>query len=255
MRRLYQAVAIPKMTYGADIWYSPPNDITSIKRSSGLAKATRQLAKIQCTATLAITGALRTTPTDTLDLHAGLLPIDLTMQKVCHRALTRICTLPESNPLHDIIREYATKYAKRHRTPLHRLLRLDPEAYPGTLETIEPPTRPPAYTPPLTTEIARDRQASIEEEANSEPEIKVFTDGSGYEGKIGAAAVMYRKGRKNPARILRYHLGSAKTHTVFEGEVVGAILGAWMIRSEHITGILPISVLTDSQALIKRVNS
>ena len=68
-------------------------------------------------------------------------------------------------------------------------------------------------------------------------------------------SVMYRKGRPVPAKVLRYHLGSSKKYTSFEAEVVGAILGVWLIRTEHIVGCLPISVLTDSQAVIKRTRT
>ena len=91
--------------------------------------------------------------------------------------------------------------------------------------------------------------------AISEPEIKVFTDRSEMEGKIGAATVMYRKGRPAPAKVLRYHLGSSKKYTSFEVEVVGAILGVWLIRMKHIVAHLLIAVLTDSQAVIKRIKT
>ena len=256
MRRLYMTVAIPKMTYGAEIWYSPPRKIPGAKRMTGSVRIMRQLTKIQRIATLAINGALRTTPTDTLDIHAGMLPLELTMLKVCHRSLVRICTLPESHPLHQLIREYRTVYARKHRTPLHKLLDHFPEIQPGQIETITPNPRPPAYTvDSFTTEIAQDRDTSMLNEAISSPEIKVFTDGSGINGNIGAAAVMYRKGRPEPSKVLRYHLGSSTDYTSFEAEAVGAIMGIWMIRNEHIAGRLPISVLTDCQAFIKRTKS
>jgi ribonuclease HI len=92
-------------------------------------------------------------------------------------------------------------------------------------------------------------------EAVSSPEIMVFTDRSGINRNIGAAAVMYRKGRHEPSKVLRYHLGSSAEYTSFEAEVVGAIMGIWMIRTEHIVGWLPISILTDCQAFIKRTKS
>jgi hypothetical protein len=45
---------------------------------------------------------------------------------------------------------------------------------------------------------------------------KVYTDGSGLEGHIGAAAVLYRNGV--PKRTRRTRLGFTKHHTVYEGE-------------------------------------
>ncbi|KAJ7189406.1 hypothetical protein B0H12DRAFT_1040159, partial [Mycena haematopus] len=50
----------------------------------------------------------------------------------------------------------------------------------------------------------------------------VFTDGSGYEGGVGAAAVAM-KGPTMGARRWK-HLGTEADHTVFESEVIGAIL-------------------------------
>ena len=63
---------------------------------------------------------------------------------------------------------------------------------------------------------------------------------------------MYRKERNTLAKILKYYLGRATDYTSFEVEVVGVIMGIWMIRTEHTAGQLPITILTDSQALIKR---
>ena len=84
MRQLYIAVAIPKMTYGAEVWYTPPIKPTGAARNAGSVGALKGLQKTHRVAILAINGALRTTPTDLLDAHAGTLPIELTLLKVCH---------------------------------------------------------------------------------------------------------------------------------------------------------------------------
>ena len=47
-------------------------------------------------------------------------------------------------------------------------------------------------------------------------EIQLYSDGSTIEGKVGAAAVMYRGGQE--VKSLRFHLGSVDEHTVFEPE-------------------------------------
>jgi hypothetical protein len=100
MWQLYIAVAIPKMTHCADIWYTPVHMEAGRKTWSGSIGLTTQLAKVQCMGTLAITGALRSTATDILDLHANLLPTELLFHKVCHSATLRLKTLPPSHPLH-----------------------------------------------------------------------------------------------------------------------------------------------------------
>ena len=69
MRQLYLAVALPKITYGVDIWYTPPTKLAGYTRNTGLAGLLQQLQKAQRLATLAITGTLRTSPNDYVDAH------------------------------------------------------------------------------------------------------------------------------------------------------------------------------------------
>jgi hypothetical protein len=124
MRRLYITVAIPKMTYGADVWYTPPRLEMGKRRREGSVGILRELGKIQRIATLTINGALRTTASDTLDAHANLLPIDLLMEKICHRALIRICSLPDTHPLREVVHSYYNNPSRRQPTPLQNLLRI-----------------------------------------------------------------------------------------------------------------------------------
>lgn len=122
---------------------------------------------------------------------------------------------------------------------------------PQLYETIQPEPRPPTYHSTFTTTIADTKEDSIKEEKNDNSDIKIFTDGSGYEGKVGAAAVMYRKGMEEPEKILRFHLGSIKQHTTFEGETVGSILAAWMLQGRPEVGKAKVTTYSDSQAFIK----
>jgi hypothetical protein len=100
MRQLYNVVAVPKMTYAADVWYTPIYRLKDKMRNSRSVNAMKKLASIKRMATLAITGALCTTATDVLDLHANLLPVELLFHKVCHRAAVHLATLPDTHPLH-----------------------------------------------------------------------------------------------------------------------------------------------------------
>ena len=61
--------------------------------------------------------------------------------------------------------------------------------------------------------------------------IRVYMDGSGIEGQIGAAAVLYWDGVLKRKRRLR--LGSTKHHTVYEGEGIGIILVLVLIGKEE----------------------
>lgn len=82
MRQLYLAVALPKITYGLEVWYVPPSKPVGATRNTGSVGTLRELQKLQRIATLAITGGLRTTATDLIDAHAGVLPMELALLKV-----------------------------------------------------------------------------------------------------------------------------------------------------------------------------
>jgi hypothetical protein len=124
MRRLYIMVAIPKMTYRLDIWYTPPHKALGKRKNSGSVKALQEFSKLQRLTTIAINGALRSLPTDLLDTHAGVLPIDLLLKKICFRSLVRVCSLPPSNPVSFQVLKYFAKPAKTHHTNIQLLLTL-----------------------------------------------------------------------------------------------------------------------------------
>jgi hypothetical protein len=94
--------------------------------------------------------------------------------------------------------------------------------------------------------VANSVEAAIMSAQQDNPDVKVFTDGSGMEGKIGASAVLYRNGRLKST--LRYQLGLARHHTVYEGEGVGALLGMQLIKKEW--GIQSAIIYIDNQASI-----
>lgn len=56
-------------------------------------------------------------------------------------------------------------------------------------------------------------------------------DGSGYQGGIGAAVILWRRGK--PEKVLRFHLGSQEHYMVFNGEQIGMLLGVELLCREH----------------------
>lgn len=124
MRQLYLAVALPKITYSLDIWYTPPNKRAGQTKTTALLPYYVSCKKTQRIAMLAITGMLRTTPTDFVDAHAGILPIELALLKATHRAVTRMLTLPSTHPLHSIVSYTRANPPSKHASPLANLLRI-----------------------------------------------------------------------------------------------------------------------------------
>jgi hypothetical protein len=139
-------------------------------------------------AAIHVTGAMRTTATDVLDAHADLLPTDLLINKHCFREALRLTTLPKHHPLHGHVKSAAKHKPRKHPSPLHKIM----HAYslnPTTIETIAPVQHAPNWI-----WIATDRKTAIDEEERDNMDIRIYTDGSGYKGNVGAGAVLYRHG-------------------------------------------------------------
>lgn len=144
MLKLYKTVLTPKITYGIDTWYQPVTRPEGSRHQLGSVGVLKQLTKIQIMAAIAITGALKLTAMDILEIHAGILPMELTLNKVCQRSALHLVTLPETHPLYKPIKHSTKKVVKQHPGPLHHIMALCP--YPlEKIETISPIQRPPAY--------------------------------------------------------------------------------------------------------------
>jgi hypothetical protein len=107
----------------ADVWCLAEWGARTRASRIGPVKALDQIITIQRASVLAITGGLRTSAMDSLNAHAYLLPAELTVRKWCHQALTRIATLPKEHLLYKIIKSCRTSKVKRHKGPLHHLVR------------------------------------------------------------------------------------------------------------------------------------
>jgi ribonuclease HI len=241
------------MLYALDIWAAPTRNDHPGPRTTGTSKVTKQITTIQRAGALAITGGLRTSPTDALNACAHLLPAPLLINKICYRALTRLSTLPEDHPLHKVVRSKLTHRTRRHRGPLQNLTQLANFNI-KNVEKIPTTARDPSKTGrlPFKISVAADKESSIKEMENASEEIQVFTDGSAQEGRVGAAAILTRKNR--PDRILHFHLGPETEHTVHEAELVGILLGAHLISTER-KGSTTCAIGVDNQAAISAFDS
>lgn len=218
------------MLYVADVFYTPigsmnnPNSRKS--RSFGTAK---KLAWVQCNAALQITGGMNTFANDMLNAHADLKPMHLLLNSVCYRAALRLATLSKSHPLHSHVNAAAYCGVKRHCLPLHLLMQIF-QIKPRTIEKIEPIRHSPKWMRCFTTHIAANNNMAKEEEVDNNVDVQVYSDGSGIDHRVGVSAVLYRQGGLK--RSLRYHLGSATHHTVYEVELVGALLETELLCTE-----------------------
>jgi hypothetical protein len=176
---------------------------------------------------------------------ANVLPFQLLVDKVRHRSALRLSTLPPTHPLYNPIQNAATCLVKRHRTPLHDLMHSF-RIHPRKIETINATRYNTKWKPDTTIKIIDNADDATADMEQDHPDVKIFTDGSSMDNKIGAAAALYRNGRLKST--LRYKLGSQKHHTVYEGEGVGMLLGTKLMEREW--GIRSANFYIDNRAVI-----
>lgn len=249
MRQLYLSVALPKITYGIDVWYTPPNKLVGFTKNSGSVGILHNLQKTQRIATTAITGTLRSAPTDLIDVHTGLLPMELALKKACHRALVRTLTLPNTHPLHQVIRRAKRYPLEKHLSPLDQLLKIF-KLRNMKIKTIDSTIHSIAGNTQFTTLIAKSREDSISIERNDTADYKVFSDGSRQEDDVGASVILYKKGQTRPVASLQAFLGSKKKCNTYEAEIIGAIMALWITRNTLETIGKRVSLYIDNQAVI-----
>ncbi|SJL06791.1 uncharacterized protein ARMOST_10133 [Armillaria ostoyae] len=216
MRLTYISIAIPRILYAADVFLNPQRRMKK-KRKDGKSsiRTVNCLSSIQRKAAILITGGMQTTAADVLDIHANLLPMQGQVEVYRHRALARMACLPPGHPLYRPIRRAANRYVRKHRSPLHELTR-DFNIQPDKTETIKAVRFPPHWKSKIKIEIAESMEEAMAMERMDNSDVKAYGDGSGIDGGIGAAAVVFRGGRR--VKTLRLRVGSARKHEVYDGE-------------------------------------
>ena len=191
-KKLYVSIALPRILYGIDIWCTPLHGTNARGGRKGSVNCVKKLTTVQRAGTLAITGGFRTSPTDSLDTHAGLLPIELRIEKTCHNAITRMATLPSEHPLHALVKRSAKGLVKRHRSLLHILTGIF-GTDPSKIEKIPPvrthPNRKSSRTVHI--DIPQSKEASKRADATATEKIKVYSDGSAHsDGQVQFSPVL-----------------------------------------------------------------
>ena len=246
IKRLYYTVGLAKMLYAADVWCTSPLERSNTK--SRTSAFITKMERVQRQVALRITGALRTTPSNLLLPHAGLIPLQLQIRKICQNLALRIATLPAHHPLFRTANKAAKKVPKRHPSPLQIILCLLP-AHPSKMETIDTLRKPLEWRQPFATRIPNSEEEALALNNENMDDVKLFTDGSGLNGHIGAAAVLTRG--FHPYIIARHYLRPDTKHTVYEGECVGQLLGLHLLKRLS-TGldIRSVTITVDNQASI-----
>ena len=188
-RLLFNSVVVPKMLYGVDVWGAKM--VAEPGKKGGKGGQRRLIERVVRTHALTSSGAMSTTATDAAVAHANLTPTLPLLRKVCSRAYLHMSTLPPSNPIHKEIRRAARQH-KKHKSPLHFLAKAF-NIHPKNVEEICPCRHPPNWTPKTRITIAGSKEEATAAVTNATETVQVFTDGSGIDGGIGAAAILRRR--------------------------------------------------------------
>ena len=159
-------------------------------------------------------------------------------------------TLSKAHSLFQIVRSVKRVTPRKHQGPVDYLI-VSLNLRKANMETITTTSGDPHPMPCYKRRILALREDSIAEEEQDKADYRVFLDGSGLEGGIGAVAVIYRKGSNIPLNHLKAYLGPSTKHNSYEGEAVGGLLACWLIRNTIGTGFKTVSIYIDNQVLIK----
>lgn len=241
MKRLYQTVVIPRMFYAAECYIKPIGNLGREQTNSkgkGSVTITKRYKQVQRKMAIAITGAMNTTAGDIAEIHAGLIPVQALLNWICIRATVRLATLPKEHPLYAHFQRANRKMVKRYPTQLHFLAQYA-EIKAENMETIPNAKKRRREEDLPIVNVIEDRQEATRHHKNLRSDIIIYSDGSMVEGQVGAAAVMYRKGKK---KTLSYKLGGEGDHTVYEAELIGIYLGTHLAKQEKNIGKLTFAV-------------
>ena len=162
IRHLYTSVALPKILYGVSIWGSPTNIVKGHHHGNGAMICA--LTTIQHQAATLITGGPTSSPTDALEAHSHLLPVELLIDKYCYHSTLRLASLPKAHPLFPMIDRCTRLCPQHHLSTFHVLFCLYP-TNPLLVETIQPSTQHPMRPSPFTISIPDSKDLSITADA------------------------------------------------------------------------------------------
>ncbi|KAF9443477.1 hypothetical protein P691DRAFT_713239 [Macrolepiota fuliginosa MF-IS2] len=101
----------------------------------------------------------------------------------------------------------------------------------------------------------------MREERMDSSRYKIYSDGSGQDGRVGAAAILLEEGNPRPTKMLQFHLGTTAEHTTYEAEAVGALLAMKIAKEvakeaeQRGERDAAISHYADNQSVIKALHS
>jgi ribonuclease HI len=258
MRQLYEACVVPIVEYASTVWHDPLRDKTHL----------RHLRTVQRAALIRILSAFRTVATSTLEVEAHVLPTHLRLRHRAQTTIAKLHTLPRKHPIWDTLRRAQRRrnnIGSYARFPLAEALKtMSLERLHG-LEMIDPTPLPPWRTEAFSSiEIEPDRETALEQVkvARSRSDIIVYSDASGRQGHLGAAAIGFNKNSPEAIESLQIQVGLMDRWAVHAAELLGVLYAIILInkiavqrRRSMETRAKTATILSDSMSALQAIQN
>jgi ribonuclease HI len=257
MRKIYKGTALPQMMYASSIWYNAnTRGLTYTKRTLEI------LQNIQARAARAICGAYRATSNAALDIEAHLLPIEQQIWKHNANFITRLLSCKDiadtAGLCTDAVQPTVRRARRGHIDPWQMIyddIRGRRKQRPDRQEPIPSYITQPWRQGPKThiESSAEEAQQQHDRKVDTGESLSIYTDGSGIDGQIGAAAVCLITKQSRIA-----YMGPNTVSTVYAAELQGINL-ALQIAQEYATqrernrSRRKIAIYTDNQSAIRSI--
>jgi Ribonuclease HI len=257
MRAIYQAVMIPQMLFGAAAWHSP---LTTTRRERGYM---RKFAGIQSRAACLMSGAFKTTAREALDIELHLLPMQQQLDRLVQLTAIRIRTGPRYAVPKTMLQERNhTQRQKGGWTPMEAqswkkdgCLRT-PGTVEGDWESRKAYIQAPWSEPPRVYIEDRETARTAHDRIwlQLEEPLRFYTDGSGYQGGIGAAVYQGTESRL-------CHMGTDNMATVYAAELRAIEMALEIIKERFLDDqqrhrlVYGAVIFTDNQAALRAIQN